>query len=376
MLFPLANAAFLACVLYSVFEDSGLHSSLAWLMVVLAALYLGLMQLQKTSAAAAVHLAVAVVFLTIAIPLKASGQSLTTAWLVEGLVLYWVSTRFNAENSARSRVLLALSGTGYVLGLVSVIFHWTWHWANYAPAPFFNANLGSALVAVFALSGAAWLSRPRQERTATRDVGNHLPVLLAALCAVDAVALLLTLRELVPGTTNPTLHQAFANSDFATALVGLILIGATSYISWRTFRFDPSRHDLFRLVAAFDLVLFNLVAILAVEREIGALWTREQAGLQRSLAISGFLMAYGATLLAVGFWRRNAFVRWQALLLILFTIAKVFLYDISGLSAGYRVASFLALGALLLTVSFAYQRDWLGLKQSSSMTLHPDGDEA
>jgi uncharacterized membrane protein len=116
-------------------------------------------------------------------------------------------------------------------------------------------------------------------------------------------------------------------------------------------------------VAGATLVGFNLLAILTVEREIGALWTRSDANLQRSLAISGFLMAYAAALLAAGFWRRSAFVRWQGLILLLFTIAKVFLYDISGLSQGYRVASFLALGALLMAVSFAYQKDWLGLKQ-------------
>jgi len=40
----------------------------------------------------------------------------------------------------------------------------------------------------------------------------------------------------------------------------------------------------------------------------------------------------------------------------------VFLYDISGLSQGYRVASFMGLGALLMGVSYAYQKDWLGLK--------------
>jgi uncharacterized membrane protein len=115
-------------------------------------------------------------------------------------------------------------------------------------------------------------------------------------------------------------------------------------------------------VAGATLILFNLVAILSVEREIGALWTRSEADLQRSLAISGFLMLYGAVLLAAGFWKRSAFVRWQGLVLLLFTICKVFFYDISGLSQGYRVASFLGLGVLLMGVSFAYQKDWLGLR--------------
>jgi uncharacterized membrane protein len=41
----------------------------------------------------------------------------------------------------------------------------------------------------------------------------------------------------------------------------------------------------------------------------------------------------------------------------------VFLVDTSQLSEGYRILSFLGLGALLLTVSFAYQRDWLNLRR-------------
>jgi len=75
-----------------------------------------------------------------------------------------------------------------------------------------------------------------------------------------------------------------------------------------------------------------------------------------------FFMAFGALLLSIGFWRRSAFLRWQALVLIAFTIAKVFLSDISELSQGFRIFSFLGLGALLLGVSFVYQRDWLNLR--------------
>ena len=77
---------------------------------------------------------------------------------------------------------------------------------------------------------------------------------------------------------------------------------------------------------------------------------------------SAWFMVFGAILLTVGFWRRSAFLRWQALVLLAATIVKVFLYDMSELSQGYRILSFLGLGALLLAVSFVYQRDWLKLR--------------
>ena len=78
-------------------------------------------------------------------------------------------------------------------------------------------------------------------------------------------------------------------------------------------------------------------------------------------------------LLAIGFWKRIAFIRWQALVLLLFTICKVFLYDIGSLSAGYRVVSFFGLGAVLMAVSFAYQKDWLALKDTSATSGKKDG---
>jgi len=72
-------------------------------------------------------------------------------------------------------------------------------------------------------------------------------------------------------------------------------------------------------------------------------------------------MAYGAMLMVVGFWRRSAFVRWQALALIAATTVKVFVYDVSQLDRGYRIVSFIVLGVMLLAISFVYQRDWLRL---------------
>jgi len=67
--------------------------------------------------------------------------------------------------------------------------------------------------------------------------------------------------------------------------------------------------------------------------------------------------------MAVGFWRRSAFVRWQSLVLIALTIVKVFVYDVSELDRGYRIVSFIVLGVLLLAISFVYQRDWLHLSK-------------
>ncbi len=63
---------------------------------------------------------------------------------------------------------------------------------------------------------------------------------------------------------------------------------------------------------------------------------------------SALFMLFGGALLTIGFLKRSAFLRWQALILIAATIAKVFLVDMSELSRGLRVLSFIGLGVLLL----------------------------
>jgi uncharacterized membrane protein len=65
--------------------------------------------------------------------------------------------------------------------------------------------------------------------------------------------------------------------------------------------------------------------------------------------------------MAVGFWKRLGFLRWQALVLMAFTIGKVFTYDTWNLQKGYRILSFIALGVVLMGISYAYQKDWLKL---------------
>jgi uncharacterized membrane protein len=76
----------------------------------------------------------------------------------------------------------------------------------------------------------------------------------------------------------------------------------------------------------------------------------------RDFAYSAVWMMYGSGLMLLGFWKRSAFLRWQAIVLLAMTVLKVFLVDISTLERGYRIAAFIVLGAILLAVSFFYQR--------------------
>lgn len=119
--------------------------------------------------------------------------------------------------------------------------------------------------------------------------------------------------------------------------------------------------------AGAAIIGVNVLALLALhfevlgyfEQQLAAAYSfQERHGIMtvRDFAYSAVWMVYGSGLMLVGFWKRSAFLRWQAIVLLAMTVLKVFLVDISTLERGYRIAAFIVLGAILLAVSFFYQR--------------------
>jgi len=124
------------------------------------------------------------------------------------------------------------------------------------------------------------------------------------------------------------------------------------------------------------MALLVLLLVVVPVAEFSALvWVAHLIGVLPMLALLFAVSILGAALakrVGIEVWRRfratlaagdipSGEVLDGALVLIAATIAKVFLYDLSSLSGPLRVLSFIALGALLMGVSFIYQRDWLKL---------------
>ena len=84
--------------------------------------------------------------------------------------------------------------------------------------------------------------------------------------------------------------------------------------------------------------------------------TRRDAEFRAQVVASVGWAVYAAALLCAGFLRERADLRWTGIVLFGLTGAKVFLYDMAALDVVYRIGSFVVLGALLVGVSFLYQR--------------------
>jgi len=81
----------------------------------------------------------------------------------------------------------------------------------------------------------------------------------------------------------------------------------------------------------------------------------------QQLGLSLVWTIYAGILIVIGIRRESALVRWQALVLFGCVIFKVITVDLSMLAIVYRIASFFALGVILLGASFLYQKRLFGL---------------
>jgi uncharacterized membrane protein len=296
----LVNAVVYFLQAYAMIEEVD-QRYMAWFALCLAAVYIFLSRLVQRRALTPgaseilrfLHLALAIGFITVAIPIRLNAHWITIGWFVEAGVLLFVADRIQSD--------------------------------------FLNA---------FAL----------------------------AALALGVIRLLLI--------DDFQTTQLLFNMRMATYAVAITVLGVVAWFAAR--RMD----DAGRTVAAVALVALNVLALIALSRELTDSYARQMAEvrplrrwelppdfrrirIERDFGYSALWMAYGGMLMAVGFLRRTAFVRWQALLLIAATIVKVFVYDVSELDRGYRIVSFIVLGVLLLAISFVYQRDWLQLSAKS-----------
>jgi uncharacterized membrane protein len=290
---PLLNATWLFLALYVMYERETVQ--LTWYAIVLAAVYLAIGNAVKnrfpqddTKLIHLLHVAIAVAFLTIAIPARLNAHWITIGWLVESAALLWVSVKTKTD------FLRYLAVGALTLGIVRMLFF-------------------------------------DQIRTDT----------------------------------------LVFNARFATYLVAIAVLGAIAFYGKR------HASDSEMIFIDIAVVGVNLLALIALTWEASDYFDREVAfyrfnrtgyheiALARGFTYSAIWLIYGAVLMALGFWKRSPFARWQALILIALTTAKVFLYDVSQLGGSYRIVSFIALGAVLLGISFVYQRDWLKLSTHS-----------
>jgi len=183
-----------------------------------------------------------------------------------------------------------------------------------------------------------------------RTLAVHLRVLAMVLFSIVIWRLL---EQDLPAST------FLLNARFMTAAVTVASLGvALRLVTQHQASISPNEGAWWKVLA----VATNALAVWALTWEVKLYFQPSpgevvpRTGLAEGLGISVLWMVYASALLFAGVRTAQAALRWQGLALFGLATVKVFLHDLAFLTGFYRIGSSIALGVLLLAVSFVYQR--------------------
>jgi uncharacterized membrane protein len=197
---------------------------------------------------------------------------------------------------------------------------------------------GPALVVGWAVEAVvlAWVAARTGERRAQAGVALFLALATGHVLVVEA----------------PPSALLVGVDSLPRAVVGITVVALAAAAVARLLALeDVAAFALGSLVAAAVIYLPSLAIV-------DALTTGDYSdpGQTPQLLLSALWGAGGLAALVVGLLRDERRLRLAGLTLLAIAVAKVFLFDLAKLESIYRVLSFVALGLLLLSAAFAYQR--------------------
>lgn len=107
--------------------------------------------------------------------------------------------------------------------------------------------------------------------------------------------------------------------------------------------------------SVFDLAL-HFIALVVLSNEWLIWGTTLKLGESYKLGLSILWGCYALFLIVLGIWRKHAYLRVAAFVLFGVTLLKLFFYDIAHLPTLPKTIIFIALGSLLLLISFLYNK--------------------
>jgi uncharacterized membrane protein len=272
-------------------------------------------------------------------------------WLLYGYgvpaLSFWVAghlLRRRADDTA-SRVTDSLAILFTVLLAVMEIRHYINSGDIYRPACGLNEI---ALDVCVGLAMAIGLERLRGR---TNNIVHDIAALVVA--AVSLLAIVFGLgANYNPLVTGEPVGGRFFNLILLGYGLPAVLAIALALVA-RTTRPMP-----YRAIAAATAVTLSILYLSLEVRRLyhGAILTAGATSDAEQYTYSAVWLAYGVVLLLAGILLRSQPARLASAAVLILTIAKVFLYDMAGLTGIFRALSFIGLGLVLVGIGYLYQR--------------------
>ena len=349
---------------------------------------------------------IALVFLTIAVPVQLGGPWISVAWAVEAVVLIWLSFTLGMRELRWFGMAVFLAFATWLLAVDTPEAIWGLRDTFFNPA---IISYAFAVVATYLAAYLVWRSREKLLEweswlfsgflvagslfltlaVPVQASGEWIPI----VWALEGVVLmylsfrlgLVELRWFSAGVFAVTavwllafetviLDRAFSFSDYLDSYrpiinlnflayavtIGALYLSAYALWRWRDQYFRPEeRFFLPAFLAAANLLtlwILSVEIVEAIDRRYFFAVAPNVAGNVISLSLSVLWAVYAAVLIVLGIVRRDRYVRLAGLGLLAVPVIKLFAYDAFELEQVYRVIAFIGLGALLVIGGFLYQR--------------------
>jgi len=413
ILLVLANSAVVFYYLWIILFDK-YRTSLAFCALALCAAHLVMMTVvtRRNKDDLNLRLALLVIglfFLTIAVPLYLKMYAIAMAWAVEGIILVVIGLRYRSYWTQAGGFIALLLSFGQLLrqlpmhtgafklvfnpafgtwcfvagallvchiiyrttselpedqrGLITQVLYaattlllmaaitmeWYWHCDyNIANNTIGNKHFLKGMVIIFTGFPLLLLVRPICPR------GILCRILAMILAGVGAIFSMLVFSEFYNSS-----FVIFANLEFGIILV---FVAALFAAGWLLFN-ECEENKYYQIFATVFVLAGIFVLWVLLTEEIYLYWKCQNRFAERipnwkfkaHMYISVMWAVYGATLMIVGFWRKNKILRYIALGLFALLLVKVFILDTKTVKSVYRIAAFLATGVTLVGVSYIYQ---------------------
>jgi len=173
--------------------------------------------------------------------------------------------------------------------------------------------------------------------------------------------------------------KVFSILMYITGIILLFVLNSTSRPLYYYNRVSPNTGVT--IIGTIILIILGVLSVLAIRDAMKVIIVQRKKGIEwLPLVVSGYFIVflshnlvahfnlnftsavisiiYVLTALAwivYGFIKRFAFIRRFGLILAIFAVGKLFIVDLYGLTQGYRIISYFALGITLVAISFVYQ---------------------
>ena len=250
------------------------------------------------------YVSLAVIFVTITIPIQLEHGWVTISWAIESLVLIWMGFKLNYFDIRKIGLIL-----GTVSLLKALMIDFSYNPLIYGKNLFIlNERMFVYVVVVLIIFAASLLYKKNKDIVSPAEKAMSRNMILLA-------NFMILVQLSVEAKTY------FAHIASLKAAEAPIAVTGRHMNEWRAFMTEYAK-----LSSARELTL-------------SLLW-----------------VIYAFLLVAIGMYRKFRALRIMALALFGIAIFKIFLSDLSQLDRIYRIISFITLGVMLMVASFFYQK--------------------